>query len=266
MTSRSLSRRALLRSGLSCAALASLSPLALAGALSEHPNLSAAEARALRVLRNWQAGGFTTEAAVRTFGIERCFGTAPIDERLFARMRGKSWKTNCTLDRDDLRHVRALHRTADGRIRAGELVCARELAPELLEILRELYDAAYPIELMTLVDEYDADDERSMRANNTSCFNYRVVKNTTQLSAHSLGRAIDVNPLYNPFVKRRKDGSTDVQPEAGRPWSDRTKRSEYTLLKGDACWKAFTSRGWEWGGAWSTCKDWQHFAKRRPQK
>ena len=248
MTSRSLSRRALLRSGLSCAALASLSPLALAGALSEHPNLSAAEARALRVLRNWQAGGFTTEAAVRTFGIERCFGIAPIDERLFARMRGKSWKTNCTLDRDDLRHVRALHRTADGRIRAGELVCARELAPELLEILRELYDAAYPIELMTLV------------------FNYRVVKNTTQLSVHSLGRAIDVNPLYNPFVKRRKDGSTDVQPEAGRPWSDRTKRSEYTLLKGDACWKAFTSRGWEWGGAWSTCKDWQHFAKRRPQK
>ena len=33
------------------------------------------------------------------------------------------------------------------------------------------------------------------------------------------------------------------------------------IKKGDACYKAFTSRGWKWGGNWKNSKDYQHFEK-----
>lgn len=60
---------------------------------------------------------------------------------------------------------------------------------------------------MTLIDNYDADDERSMTANNTSAFCYRTVAGSTKLSTHSRGLAVDINPLYNPYVKSKTDGT-----------------------------------------------------------
>ena len=60
----------------------------------------------------------------------------------------------------------------------------------------------YPIESIRLIDDYGADDTKSMEANNTSAFNYRIVEGTSHLSKHAYGRAIDINPRVNPFVKR----------------------------------------------------------------
>lgn len=70
----------------------------------------------------------------------------------------------------------------------------------MAEIFHELYLAEYPIERIRLIDEYDGDDTVSMEDNNTSCFNYRVVDGTSSLSKHAYGMAIDINPLYNPYV------------------------------------------------------------------
>ena len=72
-----------------------------------------------------------------------------------------------------------LHCDAEGNAIVGELVCAKTIADDLLSIFRALFQSGYPIEKMRLVDEYDGDDEASMRDNNTSCFNYRVVEGTT---------------------------------------------------------------------------------------
>lgn len=38
-----------------------------------------------------------------------------------------------------------------------------------------------------------ANDNKSMSANNTSAFNYRVISGTKKLSNHSYGLAIDIN-------------------------------------------------------------------------
>ncbi|MBR6998888.1 MAG: M15 family metallopeptidase, partial [Prevotella sp.] len=125
----------------------------------------------------------------------------------------------------------------------------------------ELYRHKYPIERMRLIDDYDADDERSMQANNTSCFNFRAIAGSTKLSKHSQGLAIDINPLYNPCVKQRNDGRTVVQPATGRKYANRSKRWPYMIVKDDLCYRLFTEHGFKWGGSWRTLKDYQHFER-----
>ena len=39
-----------------------------------------------------------------------------------------------------------------------------------------------------------------MEADNTSCFNYRVVAGTNRVSKHGLGTAVDINPRENPYL------------------------------------------------------------------
>ncbi|MFH5955220.1 M15 family peptidase, partial [Clostridium perfringens] len=62
----------------------------------------------------------------------------------------------------DLRYLRVLHRDFEGRTRRGELLCHRDIADDLAAIFRALYLAGYPIAQIRLVDDFDADDVRSM--------------------------------------------------------------------------------------------------------
>lgn len=211
----------------------------------------------------WQAGKQTSLKAVESYGEDLCFAADTISDRVFARMWGKSYKKGCTVARRELRYVRVLHYTLDGKIKLGELVCNKAIANDLVEIFRELFRARYPIESIVLIDNYGADDERSMAANNTSCFNYRCVAGTKKLSSHSQGRAIDINTLYNPYVKRRADGTTSVRPAKGKAYANRNKKFSYKIDHDDLCYKLFVKHGFRWGGDWRSVKDYQHFEKRR---
>ena len=176
-------------------------------------------------------------------------------------MQGRSFKADCTTSRDELRYLTVLHVDIEGHIRRGELVCHRAIAAELLEIFRTLYEVGYPIERMVLIDEYDADDERSMAANNSSAFNFRFISGTTRPSSHSRGMAVDINPRYNPYVVTR-NGRTRIEPQAGRPYVDRTADFPYKIERDDRCCREFLRHGFVWGGDWRSCKDYQHFEKR----
>ncbi len=209
----------------------------------------------------WQAGRVLSDKIVQDIGVDHCFVAERIPDEVFVRMRGKTWKEGCTLNRDDYRYLRMLHRNADGKTQTGEMVCNKTVADKLLKIFRQLYDAHYRIERMVLIDNYDADDERSMTANNTSCFNYRVVRGSNKLSAHAKGLAVDINPLYNPYVKRGKQG-TVVQPQSGRRYAfnrDRRRDIPNKIDRKDLAYKLFTAQGFMWGGNWRSLKDYQHF-------
>ena len=184
-----------------------------------------------------------------------------ITDDIFARIEGKSFKANCITSREDLRYLRVLHYNKDREVLEGELICHKDIADDLLAIFQELYKAAYPIERMVLIDEYDADDEASMRANNTSAFNFRYASGMKRLSSHSTGMAIDINPLYNPLVKHR-EGQTRVFPTTAAAYMDRTKYFPYKIEKGDLCYRLFKKYGFSWGGDWRSSKDYQHFEKR----
>ena len=184
-----------------------------------------------------------------------------ISDAVFSRMMGKSYKEECTTPREELRYLRVLHYNKVGEELQGELVCHKDIADDLLAIFRELYQAKYPIERMVLIDEYDADDETSMRANNTSAFNFRKASGMRTLSKHSTGMAIDINPLYNPLVKHR-EGRTRVYPSNATPYIDRSQDFPYKIVKGDLCYRLFKKYGFSWGGDWKSSKDYQHFEKR----
>ena len=184
-----------------------------------------------------------------------------ITDDIFSRIEGKSFKANCTTPREDLRYLRVLHYNKDREILKGELICHKDIADDLLAIFQELYKAAYPIERMVLIDEYDADDEASMRANNTSAFNFRYASGMKRLSRHAQGMAIDINPLYNPLVKER-GGRTMFYPSNAEAYIDRSKYFPYKIENEDLCVRLFKKHGFLWGGDWKSSKDYQHFEKR----
>ena len=184
------------------------------------------------------------------------FAVQELSDSVFQRMQGKSYPKGCIVKREDLRYLTVLHVDAEGQVHRGELVCNRLIAQDVLDIFKQLYEARYPIQRMRLIDDYGADDECSMQANNTSGFCYRVVSGSTKLSKHAQGLAIDINPLYNPCVK-----GTQVQPVTGRRYVDRSRKFSYKIERGDLLWRLFTERGFRWGGAWRSLKDYQHFER-----
>lgn len=209
-----------------------------------------------------RAGMQLSDAEISKVGVDNLFNSSEIDDTLFARIEGKSFPQNCTTARSELRYLRILHRDLEGRTRVGEMICNRSIADDLLTIFRTLYDARYPIQQMVLIDRYDADDERSMQANNSSAFNFRFVAGTKQLSNHSRGLAVDINPLYNPYV-RTANGRTIVEPSTAVPYADRTRTFPCKIDKNDLCYKEFIRHGFSWGGDWKTRKDYQHFQKEQ---
>lgn len=186
------------------------------------------------------------------------FRIMPIDDSIFARMKGKSYKDNCSIPLDDLRYITALHCDAQGEILQGEMVCSKYIAVAVLDVLQKLYEAKYPIQRMKLIDDYGADDEASMTDNNSSSFNFRFISHSNIVSKHGLGMAVDINPLYNPYIKT-VNGSLNIEPAMGAEYTDRSKSFLYKLEEKDLCCRLFKEKGFLWGGDWKEKKDYQHF-------
>lgn len=164
--------------------------------------------------------------------------------------------TMVQLDTISVRHV-----NAEGQDLVGVIVCNRAIAKDLQDIFAELYRQKYPIERIRPISEYGDDDERSMSDNNTSCYCYRPIAGSSKLSKHAQGLAIDINPLYNPCVRRKKDGTLLIQPATGKPYANRRKSFKYKITKDDLCYRLFLQHGFRWGGTWRTLKDYQHFER-----
>jgi D-alanyl-D-alanine carboxypeptidase len=135
-------------------------------------------------------------------------------------MIGSSWHPGCPVPLRDMRLVRVSCVGFDDRAHQGELVVHRWYAGGIVRVFSRLYAARYPIRRMRLVDDYGADDDRSMAADNTSVFNCRLrAGSSTEWSQHAYGRAIDLNPVENPFVT-----PTHVSPPAGASYVDRSQQ------------------------------------------
>lgn len=140
----------------------------------------------------------------------------------------------------------------DTRLHLGQLVVHRSVVVEVQDIFVELLELSFPIQHAIPVVRYGWNDDASMRANNSSAFNYRTIAGTEELSVHALGLAVDINPAFNPYTRR--DGV--VIPHGAI--YDTTRPGTIT----NDIARVFTRRGWEWGGDWKgTRKDWQHFSK-----
>jgi len=185
---------------------------------------------------------------------------AEVPPAVRARMEGVSWHgDDARCPRwDALRYVRLAHVTFDGGVAEGELVVATDLAARAVCVFRRLYALGFPIRGMRLVDDFAASDDRSMSADNSSAFNFRVIAGTNVLSQHALGRAIDINPVENPW--RRPDR---IAPDEGRAFADRAQIRPGMIVRPGPVVSVFDELGWEWGGDWRHAFDDHHIVIRR---
>jgi peptidoglycan L-alanyl-D-glutamate endopeptidase CwlK len=139
----------------------------------------------------------------------------------------------------------------EGVTKVGQMVVHEHVADDVQKIFKTLYGILFPIEHMIPIVAFHWDDNASMAANNTSCFNYRLIEGTDRLSNHSYGVAVDVNPMQNPYVRR--DGLVLPKGASYNPGQKGTVTGEIASV--------FSAHGWEWGGTWDDPKDWQHFQK-----
>ncbi|QXE91200.1 M15 family metallopeptidase [Geomonas subterranea] len=192
----------------------------------------------------------------------------------------KSWRPECPVPLDQLAYLVTSFWGFDGKPHYGELVVHRALAAFFMDSLHHAYNGRFPIERMELIDAFDADDFRSMEANNSSAFNCREVPGRPGVfSRHSYGAAIDVNPRQNPYLMLEEGGRQQgagitgaaaarefclgnpslcrVLPAASFDHLDRQEQRPGMLLPGDPLLTPFRQRGFTWGGSWRF-PDYQH--------
>lgn len=186
----------------------------------------------------------------------RLFISCPVPEQVQTRMMGKSMPVTIPIPFEELRYLILPYYDFEGNIQTGEMICNKSIADDLLHVFKNLFAIQYPINSIRLIDDFDADDEASMQANNTSCFNYRYTDGTSQLSKHAYGRAVDINPLQNPWVRGDK-----VYPTTAQAYVNRNSNRPHMIKKDDACYKIFTLKGFIWGGDRDRSWDYQHFQK-----
>jgi D-alanyl-D-alanine carboxypeptidase len=179
-----------------------------------------------------------------------------LDRAIRARVTGISWRRGCPVALDDLRIVMVTYRGFDGDDHVGPLIVHRSVASNVASVFDELYEAKFPIRTIALVDDFGADDDRSTLADNTSGFNCRRVAGAKHWSQHAYGKAVDINPLENPYVYA--DGH--VLDAAARPFLDRKDARPGMITADGPVVAAFARVGWDWGGSWRTTKDYQHFS------
>ena len=188
---------------------------------------------------------------------------SPITSQIKQRMiKGNSWKKGCPVPLKDLRYLRVKHINFNGEDQMGEIIVHKEVSVEVTEIFEDLYDVGYPIKKMRLVSDYKGSDWQSIESDNTSAFNCRTATGSKKWSKHSYGKAIDINPIENPYISRKGY----ISHKASASYRKRIhQKSSYAdkavLLKNDKAVEIFKKYGWKWGGDWSGVKDYQHFSK-----
>jgi hypothetical protein len=171
---------------------------------------------------------------------------------------GRNWTPGCPVALADLRVLEVAHWGFDGEVHEGPLVLHEDVVEDVAWVFRRLWRARFPIKHIALARKWHEPTRRDYLSTRsvTASFNCRPVTDGTTLSQHSYGWAIDINPLQNPFV--RADGS--VLRRAAKPYRDRTLDLPGMIHDGDVVVRSFVRIGWEWGGHWTTLKDYMHFS------
>ena len=185
---------------------------------------------------------------------------AKIDDELWARIKGRSWHAGrgCPA-RSKLRVLAIPYIDFAGNTQDGRMIVAAAVSEDVLDVFAKLFRAGFAVARMRLMHTFDGDDRKSMRDNNTSAFNCRAKSSGGRLSSHAYGRAIDINPVQNPYLRKGR-----VLPAAGSAYarpSVRRRGGVGVIRNGGVVVRAFRGIGWHWGGNWRSVKDYQHFSQ-----
>ena len=181
-----------------------------------------------------------------------------LPENVQQNVKHFSWHEGCPVALDNLAYLKLSYFGFDNKPHIGTLIVNKDVANDVVAIFKQLYYQRFPIEKMQTIDAYGGDDNASMLDNNTSAFNCRTMTDyPDQFSIHSYGRAIDINPLINPYVYKNKVTLKEAEMNA-----DRTTYHQGKIISESKIVEDFANHGWTWGGTWTyDVKDYQHFEK-----
>ena len=205
---------------------------------------------------------------IQVFSSEYRSTISTISSEIKQRMvKGNSWRKECPVKLKDLRYIKLTYIDFKGASQEGELIVHKNVAEDITRIFEELYHFKYPIKSMKLISHYKGNDYHSIEADNTSAFNCRsVTGNKKKWSNHAYGKAVDINPIENPYISKK--GTCSHPKSAPYLTAKRTHKNKKNpkdramLLKDDRVVNIFKDYGWRWGGDWRTIKDYQHFDKK----
>jgi hypothetical protein len=172
------------------------------------------------------------------------------------------WHSGCPVSLSQLRLLTVSHWGFDRRVHTGQLVVNEEAAAPLARAFGRLYELRFPIRHMLLADEYGPVRSRPADGDVTASFECRQAvpspctrgRGTGSWSEHAYGKAVDLNPVENPYV-----GCGLTRDRSALSYLDRSRvrRGMVTQVVSDA----FRRVGWGWGGSWSgSTKDYMHFS------
>jgi hypothetical protein len=179
-------------------------------------------------------------------------------------IKGHSWQNGCPVPLRNLRYLQIKYHDFQGNDRVGELIVHKDIAFDIIYIMEELYNIGYPIKQMRLVSDFNGNDWQSIEADNTSAFNCRRATGSKKWSNHAYGKAIDINPIENPYISRKGHIShkQSLKYRKRVHHGYRISSDIAVLLPFDKAVLIFKKYGFSWGGDWKYVKDYQHFDKR----
>lgn len=144
--------------------------------------------------------------------------------------------------------------STDKKLHQGQILVHKVVLDDVKYFFQMLMEEKFPLKQVIPIVKYKWDDDASMSANNSSAFNYRFIAGTTRLSNHSFGKALDINPFFNPviYTDPPKTSPKGAKYIPGNPGVFTADGRIVTEMK---------KRGWRWGGDWTTLKDNHHFDK-----
>jgi hypothetical protein len=167
------------------------------------------------------------------------------------------WAADCPVLIEKLRLLHIMHYNFAGKKLQGEIIVHERVASDILKIFTELMQVKFPIQSVKLIDEFHGSDELSMNSNNSSCFNFRKIDGSAQISNHSYGLAIDINPVQNPCIITNDGFDKKIMPQPGENFLN---RGDVRAGMVESVVEIFNRNGFsDWGGKWNNPIDYHHF-------
>jgi hypothetical protein len=175
---------------------------------------------------------------------------------------GGFWHQGCPVSLSDLRLLSVTYSGFDNRSHTGQLVVNKTAAAPLAQVFRQIYALHFPIHHMRFADVYGPPGGRPKDADPSGSFECRQAvpspcsggTGTGSWSNHAYGKAVDINPVENPYV-----GCGQSRDPKAQSYRDRSRHRRGMVTP--RVIKAFRSVGWGWGGSWTgNTKDYMHFS------
>jgi len=150
---------------------------------------------------------------------------------------------------DNLSLVNINFRGFNNEIYHGQVIIHKDLVLSISKIFKRIIaETSFPITSVFPISMFNWNPSSIL--NNSGAFDWQFVMDSDEISDHTFGAAIDINPVLNPWVRKYKLNSPN------HPYNP-SKRG--TLSTDSDVVKIFKEEGWKWGGDWKNSKDWMHF-------